>query len=224
MARGLQRLVNSSPVQWHVLWKLAPGDVPDGLSLTSLQGPGITIVPWLPQNDVLAGSLFHPVAVFVTHGGINSLYEVVHSCCACSLCTSAPPKQAAFHGVPVVCMPIVSDQQTNCKHAQHGGWAVLVPMHRVSTARVEQAVRSVGDSKEARIRAAAVASMLRAHPRSATQRAADWVEFAAVAGPYAAPMQRPPTLASGCGWVVCAGAVVYVGVLLTPCLAAMARF
>lgn len=58
-----------------MLWKLAPGDLPPGLSRASLQGPGMTIVPWLPQNDVLAGSM-HPVAVFVTHGGINSLYEV----------------------------------------------------------------------------------------------------------------------------------------------------
>lgn len=77
MAQGLQQVVASSTQRWHVLWKLAPGDLPAGMSLETLQAPGMTIVPWLPQNKVLAGGL-HPVAVFVTHGGINSLYEVTY--------------------------------------------------------------------------------------------------------------------------------------------------
>lgn len=96
----------------------------------------------------------------------------------------------------------------------------MVAMHHASAERVKAAVRSVGDSTAARAHAAAVSGMLRAHPRSATQRAADWVEFAAAAGPQATSMQRPPTLQGRAGWcVVCI--FVYFCVLLLPTLAAL---
>lgn len=130
-------------------------------------------------------------------------------------------QQAAYHGVPVVCTPIVSDQQTNCVHAQYGGWGRVVAMARVTAARVEAAVRAVAEDAEARERVEAVSAVLRAHPRSATQRAADWVEFAASGGQQAASLQRPPALqAAGTWWWWVVG--VYVGVLLTPCVAAIA--
>lgn len=97
----------------------------------------------------------------------------------------------------------------------------MVPMARITAARVEQAVQRVVQDAQAVQRAAAVSVLLRAHPRSATQRAADWIEFAAAAGPQAASMQRPPALHSSSGrWVVLVVAV-YFGVLLLPTLGAL---
>ena len=49
-------------------------------------------MPWIPQNDLLA----HPATrLFITHCGISSTYE------------------AAIHGVPVVAIPLSTDQPLN---------------------------------------------------------------------------------------------------------------
>lgn len=55
-------------------------------------GSNIKLVDWAPQNDVLG----HPaVKAFVTHAGINSVYE------------------AAYHAKPVVAVPLIADQPEN---------------------------------------------------------------------------------------------------------------
>ena len=62
------------------------------MSIRSLEAPNIKFVSWAPQNDVLG----HPsVKAFISHGGSNSMYE------------------AAFHGVPLVCIPFMGDQPDN---------------------------------------------------------------------------------------------------------------
>ncbi len=55
-------------------------------------GRNIKLIDWAPQNDVLG----HPaVKAFLTHAGINSLYE------------------AAYHGKPIVSVPLIVDQPAN---------------------------------------------------------------------------------------------------------------
>lgn len=67
-------------------------------------GSNIQLTDWAPQNDVLG----HPaVKAFVTHAGINSLYE------------------AAYHAKPIVSIPLISDQPANaakvsCVHQVSG--------------------------------------------------------------------------------------------------------
>lgn len=55
-------------------------------------GSNVMLVKWAPQNDVLGHSA---TAAFVTQAGINSIQE------------------AAYHAVPVVCVPLVGDQLGN---------------------------------------------------------------------------------------------------------------
>lgn len=62
------------------------------MTFASLEAPSIRYVSWAPQNDVLGDP---SVKAFITHGGSNSMYE------------------SAFHGVPVVCIPIMGDQLDN---------------------------------------------------------------------------------------------------------------
>ena len=59
------------------------------ISQDSLAATNIKIINWAPQNDVLGDPA---VKVFVTHAGSNSIYE------------------AAYHGKPVVCIPLLADQ------------------------------------------------------------------------------------------------------------------
>ncbi len=61
----------------------------DSMSLESIGARNIRFTKWAPQNDVLG----HPaVKAFITHAGSNSLYE------------------AAYHGKPIVCIPLMADQ------------------------------------------------------------------------------------------------------------------
>lgn len=56
----------------------------------------VKALAWVPQNDLLGDGR---LAGFVTHGGINSIYE------------------AAYHGVPVAGIPIFGDQPDNVAKA-----------------------------------------------------------------------------------------------------------
>uniref|UniRef100_A0A2H1X1Y8 SFRICE_017750 n=1 Tax=Spodoptera frugiperda TaxID=7108 RepID=A0A2H1X1Y8_SPOFR len=60
----------------------------------------VHILQWAPQQSILA----HPnLVLFVTHGGLLSLTEAVH------------------FGVPVIAIPVFSDQFLNANQAQHKG-------------------------------------------------------------------------------------------------------
>ena len=66
---------------------------PDGTTQEALKlAPNVKLLDWAPQNDILG----HPaVEAFVTHAGSNGLYE------------------AAYHGKPVVSIPIMNEQPAN---------------------------------------------------------------------------------------------------------------
>ena len=115
-----------------VVWKLAPGDLGGGLApeflLEEVQGEekgeeNIVAVPWLPQQSLLSmrqcrssssssssKSKSPPsvVAAFVTHGGMNGLYE------------------AAASGVPLVGVPFFGDGEDNLEKAAGRGIGVTV--------------------------------------------------------------------------------------------------
>jgi len=103
VARGLSML---SPVK--VLWKVSSDDLPEGLSIRNLKevaSENVEIVERFAQNEILAG---RGALGFFTHGGINSIYE------------------AAFHGVPIVALPLIGDQLDNVNKAISKGFAERV--------------------------------------------------------------------------------------------------
>ena len=68
-------------------------------------GSNVKLVDWVPQNDVLG----HPaVKAFVTHAGVNSLYE------------------AAYHAKPIVAVPLIADQPSNAAQASTHGCCACV--------------------------------------------------------------------------------------------------
>lgn len=91
-ARGLALL---SPTR--ALWKLSDADLPGNMTVADLGlAANVKALAWVPQNDLLGDGR---LAAFVTHGGINSIYE------------------AAYHGVPVAGIPIFGDQPDNVAKA-----------------------------------------------------------------------------------------------------------
>ncbi|DBA99101.1 TPA: hypothetical protein ACH3X1_014235 [Trebouxia sp. C0004] len=68
-------------------------------------GTNIKLIDWAPQNDVLGRPA---VKAFLTHAGINSLYE------------------AAYHGKPIVSVPLIVDQPANAAKAEYHGFGLTV--------------------------------------------------------------------------------------------------
>ena len=71
----------------------------------------VKLVPWLPQQDLLGHS---KCRLFVTHGGLFSNQEAV------------------YHGVPLISIPIYSDQFINAQKAQDDGYAIHFDWDQVS--------------------------------------------------------------------------------------------
>lgn len=83
---------------------------PKGLIPSGLPS-NVKVLPWIPQNDLLAHG---GTKAFISHTGHNSLNE------------------AAFYGVPLICMPLFLDQFSNCAQAQSVGMAIGVDIKTVT--------------------------------------------------------------------------------------------
>ena len=90
MLQLLQSCINPMVHPWMI--QRAVADAGDTSVANLSLGSNTKLVDWAPQNDVLG----HPaVKAFVTHAGINSVYE------------------AAYHAKPVVAVPLIADQPEN---------------------------------------------------------------------------------------------------------------
>lgn len=104
----------------RVLWKWEESDLPGCPD-------NVMIGKWLPQEDILA----HPnVKLFISHAGLLSMTESI------------------YHGVPIVGIPLGSDQNLNMARAESAGHGVKVNFHNLTAESLEWAVREVlGDMK-----------------------------------------------------------------------------
>ena len=90
--------------------------------IPSFLSPDIKVVDWLPQNDLLAHK---HVKAFVSHVGFNSLYE------------------SAYHGVPVVAVPLFADQFTNAKKVEQFGLGIVVDYKTVNSDELFETIEQV---------------------------------------------------------------------------------
>jgi len=146
----IQMFVNAfSRVPYNIVWKYE-GERPANLT------DNVLTRAWIPQQDILG----HPsVGGFYTHGGLLSLME------------------ATYHGVPVISMPIMSDQSLNAKKAASIGVGVTVDMGQLSEQKIVDAIAQVmGDSKylEEAQRRSLVFRDQETHP---VDRAVYWSEY-----------------------------------------------
>jgi hypothetical protein len=134
---------------YDVVWKWE-GERPANLS------SNVITRPWLPQQDVLG----HPaIGAFFTHGGLLSLQET------------------AYHGVPIVALPLMSDQTLNAKQAESIGMATVLELKTLSEQNIEDAILRVMNNpsygKEARRRSVIMKDQ-ETHP---LDRAVYWTEY-----------------------------------------------
>lgn len=133
---------------YRVVWKW------EGAALTDLP-PNVMTRAWLPQQDVLGHK---NVRGFITHGGLLSLQEAV------------------YHNVPVVGMPLMSDQHLNVRQAVTLGLGRELTVETLSEEAVYEAVTSVVEDPGFQQRVEQRSRLLRDQETSPLDRAVYWSE------------------------------------------------
>lgn len=118
----------------------------------------VMIRKWLPQSDILAHK---NVKLFMTHGGVFGTQEGVHN------------------AVPMLFMPIYSDQFRNAKRCVDAGYAEMLQFVDVTTKNVLEKVKiMLSDNKYAQ-RAKVVSKLFRDNPIDPMEEAMYWIEYTA---------------------------------------------
>lgn len=87
-------------------------------------GNNTMLVDWMPQNDILG----HPkTRLFITHGGTNGIYEAI------------------YHGVPILSIPLIFDQDDNMVRMKARGVAEIVEVTTMDVESLTSALRNILD-------------------------------------------------------------------------------
>ncbi|XP_006163637.1 UDP-glucuronosyltransferase 2A3 [Tupaia chinensis] len=136
-------------VPQKVLWRYS-GKKPATLAANT------RIYDWIPQNDLLG----HPkTKAFITHGGINGIYEAI------------------YHGVPMVGIPLFSDQPDNIANMKAKGAAVEVNWNTMTSADLLRALRTITNDPSYKENAMRLSRIHHDQPMKPLDRAVFWIEF-----------------------------------------------
>ncbi|GMS92188.1 hypothetical protein PENTCL1PPCAC_14363 [Pristionchus entomophagus] len=136
--------------EYNFFWKF------DGK--TQMNATNIINMDWLPQTDLLNDSR---VVAFICHMGLNSFTET------------------AFAGVPVVAIPIFTDQVHNARRAAAIGIGKIVRKSVISEDNLSSALEKVLNDEKYRNRAKELSSMMNALPDTPKRIFTEGIEFAA---------------------------------------------
>lgn len=122
----------------------------------STLGNNTLMLDWLPQNDLLA----HPkTRLFVAHGGTNGLQEAI------------------YHGVPLVGLPLMFDQEENFFRMKAKGVAKVVDIATVNKDNFLEALKEVLYNPSYRDQMKTLSNLQRDQPMKPLDRAMFWIEF-----------------------------------------------
>lgn len=138
-----------SELPQRVLWKF------ESDSLQNLPN-NVAVKKWMPQNDILA----HPnVCLFFSHAGMLSIQE------------------AMYHGVPILGMPFLADQNVNIfKLASHGVGEKLV-YETLTKQSVLKAIHQILDNPSYKENMRKLSILYRDQPQTPLERAVYWTEY-----------------------------------------------
>ncbi|XP_062124374.1 UDP-glucosyltransferase 2 [Drosophila sulfurigaster albostrigata] len=134
---------------WHIIWK------------SELENPihksdKIYMKQMLPQRKLLS----HPnLKLFITHGGILSIIE------------------AAFSGVPMICVPMYYDQFGNAERMRQAGVAQVLDIGTMTVESTLQAIKEVIENPTYAQKAKQMATRLRDQPMTPLETAVWWTEY-----------------------------------------------
>ncbi|KAF5289260.1 hypothetical protein FQA39_LY15190 [Lamprigera yunnana] len=111
---------------------------------------------WVPQQDVLA----HPnVVLFITHGGIMSTIEAVHN------------------GVPILGIPVFSDQGLNMKKAEHAGYGKCIHYLDLNEESFDKTVQEMLRNPKYKENAKKRSMIMHDEPIKPLEKAIFWIEY-----------------------------------------------
>uniref|UniRef100_A0A8C6SPX3 UDP-glucuronosyltransferase n=1 Tax=Neogobius melanostomus TaxID=47308 RepID=A0A8C6SPX3_9GOBI len=122
----------------------------------STLGNNTLLVDWLPQNDLLG----HPqTKLFVAHGGTNGLQEAI------------------YHGVPLLGLPLMFDQQDNFFRMEVRGVAKVLDISTVNREVFLQALQELLYQPKYRENMKRLSELHRDQPMKPMDKAMFWIEF-----------------------------------------------
>ncbi|EDV23961.1 uncharacterized protein TRIADDRAFT_57718 [Trichoplax adhaerens] len=137
---------------YNVIWKFSD-------KITHHIPDNLKVVQWLPQNDLLG---HHNVKALVTHCGLNSVLE------------------AAYHGVPMIGIPIAADGMNHAQKIIARNIGVILDIKTMTSNDLSNAIINVVTDKFIAENATKISAFIKNRPngRTPAQEAGDWVEFA----------------------------------------------
>lgn len=122
----------------------------------STLGNNTLLLDWLPQNDLLG----HPkTRVFVAHGGTNGLQEAI------------------YHGVPIVGLPLMFDQDDNLFRMRARGVAKVLDIGTLNKDNFLESLKAVLYEPSYRENMQELSRLHRDQPMKPLDRAMFWIEF-----------------------------------------------
>ncbi|XP_036332210.1 UDP-glycosyltransferase UGT5-like [Rhagoletis pomonella] len=148
--RKLDEILNAfAKLPVNVLWKFEKDDLPG-------KPRNVYISKWFPQPDILA----HPnVKLFITHGGMHSLLEVVH------------------HGKPIVGMPVFYDQHLNVARAVAKGFGVSLNFRDFTSDELRNDILEVLNNPKYAAKAKEISASFHDRPMKPLDTAIYWTEY-----------------------------------------------
>ncbi|XP_038643578.1 UDP-glucuronosyltransferase 1A1-like [Scyliorhinus canicula] len=132
-----------------VLWRYT-GERPSKLASNT------KLVTWLPQNDLLGHS---KTRAFLTHAGSHGIYEAI-----CS-------------AVPMVMLPLFSDQIENAERLKHQGAGIVLSLKDISSRRLFDALSLVINDTRYKEAISKIFAIHKDRSMDAVELSAYWVEF-----------------------------------------------
>ena len=146
----LSKFVNVfNRLPYEVIWKWE-GERPSNLS------SNVLTKKWLPQQDILG---HRSVGGFFTHGGLLSLQESI------------------YHGVPVVALPLMSDQFTNAKQAESLGLGVQLSIDSLTEESIEKAIHQIMQNPSYREESMKRSTIMKDQETTPLDRALFWTQY-----------------------------------------------
>ncbi|ALC42052.1 CG4302, partial [Drosophila busckii] len=133
----------------RILWKFEDERLPN-------LPANVMVQKWMPQNDILA----HPnVKVFISHGGLFGTQEAV------------------YHGVPVLGMPVYSDQYINIKKGEDAGYALGVDYRYITEEELRSALTELLENPKYKQNVKRASKVFRDRPLSGMDTAMYWINY-----------------------------------------------
>ena len=157
-SRTILSAIQSLP-QVRFIWKLTSTER-NKLATELAPLTNLMVREWVPQNDLLG----HPkLRAFVTQGGYLSIAE------------------SAYHGVPIVGLPLLAGQGELIRYAADQGRGLLLHkdvLIKGHAEKLQKALRKVLEEPSYALEAKKASIRLQAAPHSYRQQAAEMVEYA----------------------------------------------